>query len=162
MDCLAKIPMYIRGAIFGIGALFLYWGIINISGIWDLIQKPEYGDTPELPVSFYKSLFIFHVVAIGPLMEEFLYRWPLVWLSKRKFTRKAAVLIFAVIISSIIFGVMHTPHFGSESMPPSGWVWFGMVMSGPGFIFAIIALCCKSVVPSSVAHMAHNAILVAF
>ena len=162
MGYLAKMPVYIPGVVLGFGAIFLYWGIINIFGIWELIPKPEYGDTPELPVSFYKSLFILHVVATGPLMEELVYRWPLVWLAKRKFAQKTAVLLFALTISSIIFGVMHTLHFGSGSMPPGGWIWFGIVMSGPGFIFAIIAVCYKSVVPSSVAHMAHNAILVAF
>lgn len=153
---------YFPGIVLGLVVIFAYWELIDIFGVWELIPWPIYGETPYLPISFYKSLHVSYTIVLGPLMEELVYRWPLVWLAKRKFSRKAVVIISAVMVSSLIFGITHTLHFGEVIMPPSGWIWFGIVMSGPGLIFSIIAIYYKSVAASFVAHAAYNAIFLIY
>ena len=154
---------HLPGILLGVGALFgYYWFLFHIFEVHQYIPIPQYGSVnfSQLPFSFYKSLWILWAIIIGPLLEELLYRWPLVWLAKKKVSRKAVMLIAAAMLSSLVFGMLHTLHFGDTTIPPNGWVWFGIVMSGPGLIFSTIAIYYKSVATSFVTHATINTILV--
>ncbi|QHA92229.1 CPBP family intramembrane metalloprotease [Bacillus sp. N1-1] len=77
------------------------------------------------------------MLIITPVFEELMFRVPLsIWMNRRSY------FIFALLVSSIIFGMMH-----------SEYPLFGVIL---GIVFGIVYRLTKSIVPGIIVHFLWN------
>jgi len=130
-----------------IAAAIVYGWIMQLFGI---AEPPE--SMMQKQVRFIHNqgnpgqIFLIYliIVLIGPLAEEMLYRVFLI-----RFTQKYTNVVFAVILSSFLFGISHEPPI---LMP---------LMCIYGVIFSLGYLWTKSIIPGILAHALYN-LLVSF
>ncbi len=107
----------------------------SLSSTFNLLTS-NYSQTLFLDTFELVSLLVSKLI-IAPVFEELMFRVPLsIWMNRRFY------FIFALLVSSIIFGMMH-----------SEYPLFGVIL---GIVFGIVYGLTKSIVPGILVHFLWN------
>lgn len=129
-DTLKKIEYYLEKEFQSLsGVLKIILFLIIFKFIYALTLSQVYPHPTSCmhgPLDLHPVLYVLFVVIIGPVTEEYIFRYPLYWLYEKTYSFK--ITIFVAVLLSIGFGLLH------------GSSWHIFVQGIAGFLYCLLFL----------------------